>query len=204
MYAYIKGILADIEKDCLVIDNAGIGYNVHIYSAETLSLPEIGEEIKVYTYTSVGEDKFMLYGFLDKAELDLFKLLISVNGVGPKSAQAMLAVLGVEEIAAAIVTEDVKTISKTPGLGAKTAGRLINDLKDKVGAYSLPGNVLKTDKNVSKAEKFTETEEECITALVNLGYPRSNAIKAVQMVENRENLSTEELIKPALKNVITL
>ena len=204
MYAYIKGILADIEKDCLIVDNAGIGYNIHIYSADTLSLPEIGEEIKVYTYTSVGEDKFMLYGFLDKAELDLFKLLISVNGVGPKSAQAMLAVLGVEEIAGAILTEDVKTISKTPGLGAKTAGRLINDLKDKVGAYSIPGSLTKPDKTASSSVKFTEVEEECITALVNLGYPRNNAVKAVQMVEDRDGLSTEELIRPALKNVITL
>lgn len=204
MYAYIRGILADIEKDCLVVDNAGIGYNVHIYSSEALNLPGIGEEITVYTYTSVGEDKFMLFGFLSKEELDLFKLLISVNGVGPKSAQAMLSVLGVEQIVAAIVTEDPKTIAKTPGLGAKTAGRLINDLKDKVGDYSLSSVSFQTSAKAAPQAKFSETEEECIVALVNLGYPRNLAVKAVQMVEDRENLSAEELIKPALKNVITL
>lgn len=204
MYAYIRGILADIEKDCLVVDNAGIGYNVHIYSSEALNLPGIGEEITVYTYTSVGEDKFMLFGFLSKEELDLFKLLISVNGVGPKSAQAMLSVLGVEQIVAAIVTEDAKTIAKTPGLGAKTAGRLINDLKDKVGDYSLSSVSFQTSAKAAPQAKFSETEEECIVALVNLGYPRNLAVKAVQMVEDRENLSAEELIKPALKNVITL
>jgi Holliday junction DNA helicase RuvA len=116
----------------------------------------------------------------------------------------MLSVLGVNEIVNAILTEDVKTISKTPGLGAKTAGRLINDLKDKVGAYSLPGTLVKANKAVAASESLTETEEECIIALVNLGYPRSNAVKAVQMVEDREGMSAEELIRPALKNVITL
>lgn len=204
MYAYIRGILADIEKDCIVVDNAGIGYNVHVYSTQMLSLPGLGEEITVYTYTCVSEDKFMLFGFLAKEELDLFKLLISVNGVGPKSAQAMLSVLGVDAIISAIVTEDAKTISKTPGLGAKTAGRLINDLKDKVGDYSLSAIPGISKESIVPSAKFTETEEECIVALVNLGYSRTNAAKAVQMVEDRENMSAEELIRPALKNVIML
>lgn len=204
MYAYIRGILADIEKDCIVVDNAGIGYNVHVYSTQMLSLPGLGEEITVYTYTCVGEDKFMLFGFLAKEELDLFKLLISVNGVGPKSAQAMLSVLGVDAIISAIVTEDAKTISKTPGLGAKTAGRLINDLKDKVGDYSLSAIPGIGKESITPTTKFTETEEECIVALVNLGYSRTNAAKAVQMVEESENMSAEELIRPALKNVIML
>ena len=206
MYAYVDGILEYVEPDVLIVDVNGLGINVHVYSSDILALPPVGERIRIYTYTSVAEDKFMLYGFLSKEELNLFKILISVTGVGPKNAQAMLAVLGVEEIEVAIATEDVKTITKTPGIGAKVAGRLINDLKDKVKPEFLvvkSADSKEITKNTSK-ESFTATEEECITALVNLGYTRQNAAKSVTMVEGREKLSTEELLPLALKNVMFL
>jgi len=206
MYAYVDGILEYVEPDVLIVDVNGLGINVHVYSSDILALPPVGERIRIYTYTSVAEDKFMLYGFLSKEELNLFKILISVTGVGPKNAQAMLAVLGVEEIEVAIATEDVKTITKTPGIGAKVAGRLINDLKDKVKPEFLvvkSADSKEITQNTSK-ESFTATEEECITALVNLGYTRQNAAKSVSMVEGREKLSTEELLPLALKNVMFL
>ena len=208
MYAYVDGILEYVEPEVLVVDVNGLGINVHVYSSDALALPPVGERIRIYTYTSVAEDKFMLYGFMTREEINLFKMLISVTGVGPKSAQAMLAVLGVEEIEVAIATEDVKTISKTPGIGAKVAGRLINDLKDKVKPEFLVVSKGASKDALSKAgatkETFTATEEECITALVNLGYARQNAQKSVTMVEGRENLSTEELLPLALKNVMFL
>jgi Holliday junction DNA helicase RuvA len=206
MYAYLNGILADAESDNLIVDVNGVGYNVHVYDSETMFLPTIGSEIKVYTYTSVGEDKFVLFGFLEKEELDLFKILISVNGVGPKSAQAMLSVLGINEIKRAIVEEDAKTIAKTPGLGAKTAGRLINDLKDKITTYDITATGKKGAKTSAETDTSALTKEqlECVTALVNLGYPKPNAKKAVEMVENASSLGTEDLLKLALKNVMFL
>ena len=206
MYAYLNGILADAESDNLIIDVNGVGYNVHVYDSETMFLPAIGCEIKVYTYTSVGEDKFVLFGFLSKEELDLFKILISVNGVGPKSAQAMLSVLGINEIKRAIVEEDAKTIAKTPGLGAKTAGRLINDLKDKITVDFIPSKSGKTSASAHAGNAdlslLTKEQQECVIALVNLGYPKPSARKAVEMVDQSTTLSTEDLLKAALKNVM--
>ncbi len=206
MYAYLNGKLADIEPDNLVIDVNGVGYNVHVYNSDTLYLPVIGSDIKFYTYTCVAEDKFILYGFTTKEELDLFKLLISVNGVGPKSAQAMLSVLGVSDIRIAIATEDIKTISKTPGLGAKTAGRLINDLKDKMvtDVSALTKSSSKTEPAAALSKKLSPAEEECVDALVSLGYQRSNAVKAVSMLEGSEGMSADEMIGPALKNIMRL
>ena len=207
MYAYLDGVLADIEPDNLVIDVGGVGYNVRVYNSDTLSLPVIGSKLKIYTYTNVGEDKFILYGFLSRDELNMFKMLIGVNGVGPKNAQAMLSVLGVDDIRVALATEDVKTIAKTPGLGAKTAGRLINDLKDKmvIDVASLGMSSKKKAENTPEnAKKLSPAEEECVDALVNLGYLRTNAVKAVEMVEEREGLTADELIGPALRNIMKL
>ena len=208
MYAYFDGILADTEPDVLIVDVNGMGVNIHVHDSLSMALPLIGERIKLYTYTSVAEDKFMLYGFLSKEELDLFKILISVNGVGPKSAQAMISVLGADNIRVAIATEDVKTISKTPGIGAKTAGRMVNDLKDKMKMdyATLEGSSSKASalRGGAQIKALSKAEEECVTALVNLGYSRANAVKAVEMVENRESLSTEEILKPALKNIMFL
>ena len=206
MYGYFDGLLADVEPDLAVVDVNGVGVNIHIYDTASLDLPMIGSPIKFYTYTQVAEDRFMLYGFLTKEELNLFKILISVNGVGPRTAQGMISILGVDNIRAAIATGDVKTISKAPGIGAKTAGRMVNDLKDKIAVtYDIISKAGSGKKEtLVPLKSFTKEEEECIAALVNLGYSRANAQKAVEMVENRENLSSEELIKPALKNIMFL
>lgn len=208
MYAFFDGILADVEPDVVVVNVNGIGVNIHVYDSFALALPQVGAPIKFYTHTSVGEDKFILFGFLSKEELELFKTLISVNGVGPKSAQAMISVIGVDEIRVAIATEDIKTIAKTPGIGQKTAGRIVNDLKDKVKMdyATIEGAAGKNAKSAMPAQSkaFSKAELECITALVNLGYSRVNSEKAVEGVEGRETLSAEELLKPALRNIMFL
>ena len=208
MYAFFDGILADSEPDVVIVNVNGIGYNIHVYDSSLLELPPVGTSVKFYTYTSVGEDKFILFGFLSKEELELFKTLISVNGVGPKSAQAMIASIGTEDIRVAIATGDAKTIAKTPGIGQKTAGRIINDLKDKMKIdFTTLGKVSEkkdTAGNPKQTKTYGIAETECITALVNLGYSRANAEKAVDMVEEREGLTAEELIKIALKNVMFL
>ena len=123
MYAYFNGDLTDIQKDSIIIEVSGIGYNIFMMPSDISSLPLIGERVKV----------FSLYGFLEKNELDIFKMLISVSGIGPKGAMSIISFMGVNDLTRAILLSDGKAISKAPGIGAKTAERIIIDLKDKVG-----------------------------------------------------------------------
>ena len=132
MIAYLIGKLADVETDTIVIETGHIGYNVKVPSSVISQLPGIGEEIKIYTYTSVREDAISLFGFLTKDDLMMYKLLITVNGVGPKAGLAILSVMDADSIRLAVLSQDAKAISKAPGIGAKTAQRIILDLKDKV------------------------------------------------------------------------
>ena len=132
MIAYVNGIVEDIAEDNVVLDVNGLGYNIKI-SADTASrLPGIGEPVKLYTYTCVREDAFLLYGFLTRSDLEIFKKLITVNGIGPKGGLAILSVMDGDDLRFAILSGDVKAISKAPGIGSKTAQRVILDLKDKI------------------------------------------------------------------------
>ena len=130
MFAYLVGKIADISEDNLVLEVNHIGFNIKIPSSLHSSLPGIGEEIKIHTYTCVREDSFQLYGFLTRDDLDMFRLLITVNGIGPKGGLAVLSVLSADDIRMAVLSQDAKTIAKAPGIGAKTAQRVILDLKD--------------------------------------------------------------------------
>lgn len=132
MIAFVNGIIDDIAVDNVVIDVGGVGYNVKISSGTAVKLPGIGERVKMYTYTSVREDAFWLYGFLSRNELEIFKKCITVNGIGPKGALGILSVMDADALRFAILSGDAKAISKAPGIGAKTAERLILDLKDKI------------------------------------------------------------------------
>ena len=132
MIAYVKGTIAEITENNVVIEIGGVGVNIKISGREAQSLPGVGQEIKLHTYTLVREDSFSLYGFLTRDDLNIFKKCITVNGIGPKAALSILSVLDADALRYAILTDDVKTITKAPGIGAKTANRLILDLKDKV------------------------------------------------------------------------
>ena len=132
MIAYVNGILDDIAGDNAVVDVGGVGYNVKI-SADTASrLPGTGEPVRLYTYTCVREDAFQLYGFLNRGDLEIFKKLITVNGIGPKGGLAILSVMRADDLRYAILSGDAKAIARAPGIGAKTAQRVILDLKDKL------------------------------------------------------------------------
>ena len=132
MYAYIKGELAEINTDHIVVEAGGIGYQVFI-SLQTFDyLPSVGENLKIYTYLYLREDAMILYGFLTKDDLELFKLLISVSGIGPKGGLAILSTLEADDLRFAILSGDAKAISKAPGVGGKTAQRVILELKDKL------------------------------------------------------------------------
>lgn len=203
MIAYLKGKIADITEENVVLEVNNIGYNVKITGRTLGMLPSAGEEIKIYTYTYVREDAIHLYGFLTRDDLNMFKLLITVNGIGPKGALAVLSVMDADELRFAIISGDAKAISKAPGIGGKTAERAILDLKDKV---SLEDSFMsKESEHYQEGMGGTGTadsvKKEAAEALTALGYAASDALRAVKQVENAEDLSVEEVLKLALKKL---
>lgn len=201
MYAYLKGTIEDITEDNLVIEVNQIGYNVKV-SARTLNaLGGIGSFVKIYTYTLVREDTFSLYGFLSKDDLEIFKKLITVNGIGPKGGLAILSIMSADELRFAILAADAKAIAKAPGVGAKTAERVILDLKDKISI----GDAISPGETVSAlavaGEDIGNKKNEAVEALTALGYSASDALRAVKQVEMTEDISVEEILKTALKYI---
>ena len=200
MISYIKGILEDMSPGMVVVDNHGIGYQMMV-PMRGESFPKIGQEIKIYTHMHVREDDVSLFGFLSKEEKEAFELLIGVNGIGPKVGLSVLSTLSVYELKMAVISEDVKTISKTPGLGPKGAKKLILELKDKLSFEELEEDgmgveILDTSADSSDSVMIT------IEGLVNLGYSKSEAAIAVNKVEDAKDLTPEELLKKALKNIM--
>lgn len=203
MYAYIKGILTDVEAESVVVEAGGIGYNIYTTGQTFDYLPSIGEEVKLYTYLNVREDAMVLYGFLTKDDLRVFKLLIGVNGIGPKGALAILSVMTTDDLRFAVLGDDAKAIAKAPGVGAKTAQRLILELKDKL---SLEDAFEQKLAHVEEQAKDTVkgTKDEAVQALVALGYSSSEALKALNGIEITEETDVEDILKAALKNMAFL
>lgn len=200
MISYIKGILEDMSPGMVVVDNHGIGYQMMV-PMRGESFPKIGQEIKIYTHMHVREDDVSLFGFLSKEEKEAFELLIGVNGIGPKVGLSVLSTLSVYELKMAVISEDVKTISKTPGLGPKGAKKLILELKDKLRfeeleEYGVGAEIFDTSVDSSDSVMIT------IEGLVSLGYSKSEAAIAVNKVEDAKDLTPEELLKKALKNIM--
>ena len=200
MISYIKGILEDMSPGMVVVDNHGIGYQMMV-PMRGESFPKIGQEIKIYTHMHVREDDVSLFGFLSKEEKEAFELLIGVNGIGPKVGLSVLSTLSVYELKMAVISEDVKTISKTPGLGPKGAKKLILELKDKLSFEELEedgvgAEIFDTSADSSDSVMIT------IEGLVSLGYSKSEAAIAVNKVEDAKDLTPEELLKKAFKNIM--
>lgn len=203
MYAYLKGIIEEIEEDNLVVEVNGIGYNVKMAAANMSILPPKGSTVKVYTYTSVREDAIWLYGFLTRDDLSMFKLLITVNGIGPKGAQAVLSAMPADELRFAIYAGDAKKIAKAPGIGAKTAQRIILDLKEKISLEDSLTHI--TDAETATANDVCYgNRKEAIEALTALGYSRSDAVKAVSAVVTDEQMDVEKILKLSLKQLAFL
>ena len=200
MFAYVNGFLEDATVDNAVIDVNGFGINVRI-SADTASrLPGIGEEVRLYTYTYVKEDAFLLYGFLSRSDLEMFKLCITVSGIGPKGALAILSVMDADSLRFAIMSGDAKAISRAPGVGARTAQRLILELKDKLSLEdAFEQKLAKNDNPVQNKAKGAKNE--AIEALVALGYSSSEALKALNGIEITDDTDVEDILKAALKNM---
>ncbi len=196
MYAYIYGQIVEKEPENLIVEANQIGYNIHIAPGMVSRFPEVGQMAKVYTYTSVREDAFWLYGFTSKDELNLFKLLITVSGIGPKGAMGILSVMDVDTLRLAILSQDAKMIAKAPGVGAKSASRIVLELKDKVKPEDVIGHPAKEEGD-SSATAFVR--QEASEALVALGYTVSDAYKVLQQIEITEETLVEDVIKAALR-----
>ncbi|MGN0347899.1 MAG: Holliday junction branch migration protein RuvA [Roseburia sp.] len=200
MYAYIRGTLVDTSEDMLIVETGGVGYNIYT-TAQTFSyLPSIGEEVKIYTYLNVREDAMLLFGFLTKDDLRVFKLLLGVSGIGPKGALAVLSVMTTDDLRFAVLGEDAKAIAKAPGIGAKTAQRVILELKDKFHLEDAFEQKL-ANHTVRPNQGYNRAQDEAIEALVALGYSPSEALKAVSAMELTEGMDAEDILKAALKNM---
>ena len=203
--SYIRGPLEEKREDSVVVEAGNIGYRIFIPSSVLGELPGLGEEVKIYTYFSVREDGMSLFGFLSRQDLEMFRQLIGVNGVGPKSALGILSALKPDVLRLAVISGDAKAISKAPGVGAKTAQRIILDLKDKIKAE----DVLFAGADLEESLKtdlsgMAEAGKEAVEALTALGYSASEAQTAVKKVAITEGMTSEDVLKGALKHLAFL
>ena len=198
MYAYIKGEIADISEDVLVLECNNIGYNIRIAPRVAQRLPGIGAFVKIYTYTSVREDAFQLFGFLSKDDLEIYKKLIAVNGIGPKGALSILSAMSADDLRMAIVAGDAKAIAKAPGVGNKSAERIILELKDKIAMRISYGGDADFGSGTYAAQD-SASKNEAIEALVALGYSPSDALKAIKQLEITDDMDSGAILKQALK-----
>ena len=204
MYAYIKGILAEITEDAIIVENQGIGYEIAVPGQVFDYLPSVGEEVKIYTYHYVREDAILLYGFLTKEDVRIFKMLIGVSGIGPKGALAILSVLSTDDLRFAILGDDAKAIAKAPGVGAKTAQRVIIELKDKLSLEDAFEQKLANQAQKAELNPAVGVKNEAILALTSLGYSQSEALKVVQGIEISPDDQVEDVLKMALKQMAFL
>ena len=200
MISFIRGTVADLTENSAIIESNCIGFEINM-TGNALAQLHIGQEVKLHTYFQVREDAMVLYGFFNKDDLQVFKLLLGVNGVGPKAALGVLAGITADELRFAVLSDDVKTLSKAPGIGKKTAQKLILELKDKLSFEELEedgvgAEIFDTSADSSDSVMIT------IEGLVSLGYSKSEAAIAVNKVEDAKDLTPEELLKKALKNIM--
>ena len=198
MYAFFKGTVESIYSDYLILDTGSMGVNI-MMSASELDRITVSDEVKIYTYTSVREDAITLYGFLSREKLDFFKLLLTVNGVGPKLAIG-IAGCNTEDVKTAIVAQDTKALSKLPGVGAKMAGRLALELKDKISLFSSIDSDRDTvSPGVSDKNTGNTLIGEAVSILTALGYSSSEALRAIRSVDISDDDTAESLVPKALR-----
>lgn len=196
MIGFVEGIIEYIDVDKIVVNNNGVGYNVFMPASQIDTL-NVDETVRVFTYLNVREDAMQLFGFLTRDDLEVFKLLITVNGIGPKGGLAVLSTITTDDLRVAVISEDVKAISKAPGIGAKTAQKVIIELKDKLNLE----DVLEPKLDANFQVNDNNSMSEAVMALVALGYSQADAYRAVKSIDNIEELDVENVIKMALKKI---
>lgn len=203
MISYVKGEVVDIEQDLVILEANNIGYNIRIDASTASKLPAVGKDIKIYTYMSVREDDISLFGFITKDDLRTFKLLIGVNGIGPKGALGVLSALSADDIRFAVLSDDIKTLSKAPGIGKKTAQKLIIELKDKL---KLEDAFEQRIENIHSNDTIAgnNSKSEAVMALTTLGYSNSEALRAIKEIDITDDMDSEAVLKAALKKITFL
>lgn len=197
MIAFVKGRLDTVSGDSIVVENQGMGYEILVPASVLQALPQPGHEVKLYTYMHVREDAVLLFGFLMRDDLSMFKRLITVSGVGPKGALGVLSTMDANALRLAILTDDAKAIARSPGIGAKTAGKVILELKDKISNDDLLPDAF-SDGAVRPAGADTPADRDAVQALTALGYSASQAAVAVRKV-SADGMTVEDILKQSLK-----
>ncbi len=198
MISYIKGTVKYLSNEEVIIERDGIGFGI-LTSQNVINKLRIDDNVTLFTYMHVREDDISLFGFLSQDEKNIFKQLISISGIGPKGALAILSTLSIDELRIAVLSEDYKAIAKANGIGTKTAQRVVIDLKDKL---KLEDILPDAEGSVQEEGIGNDNMAEAALALTSLGYSNLEALRALKKVKNNENMSVEELLKAALKFVI--
>lgn len=199
MIAYIKGNVQYIGKDYIILESNNIGYEIKV-PLTLCNEVYIGSEVKIYTYMYIREDVLCLYGFISQEYMELFKLLITVNGVGPKAALSILSIMNCEEFKIAVITNDKKKIAKAQGIGQKMVSKIILELQDKIDMSHIT-----LDNNIQKSDSDNDTQDiknDAIMALIALGYTQSIAQSAVNKVNISSDMDSGIILKLALKNIM--
>lgn len=198
MISYIRGELVALEEDKVIVDVGGVGYGIYMPGQAMGMLPQTGNEVKLHTYLNVKEDAMQLYGFLTRDDLEVFKLVIGVNGIGPKGGLSILSQLTPDDLRFAVMSKDVKAISSAPGIGKKTAEKLILELKDKLSIEEVLNHQVEREGSAS-VSAGQGLQSDAVQALVALGYGNTEALRAVKKVEIEESTTVEDILKGALK-----
>ena len=201
MIGFVRGNLVEKGSDHVIVDNQGIGYLIYTPESVLNELPPIGNIVKIHTFMYVREDQLALYGFLTRDDLEIFKMLIGVSGIGPKGALGILSTIEPNQFRLAVLSGDSKTISKSPGIGPKTAQKLIIELKDKMKIEDVFEDDIPADLNGSDYDQ--DAGKEAVMALVSLGYSESEAFAALKKITLTPDMDSETILKLALKKMLT-
>ena len=200
MITFIKGTVDSLSEGKMILESHGIGYELNIPASMFDAGIREGEELKIYTHMSVREDGISLFGFLSREDLEIYRMLIGVSGIGPKAALAVLSTLTADNLRFAVLSEDVQAIAKTPGIGKKTAQKLILELKDKFDLQEAFEQKLAGNPAVRQAGE-PDAFQDAVQALTALGYSGTEALQAVKKVEITEGMDSEAVLKAALKHM---
>ena len=204
MITYLRGTVASVSDGQVILEVSGVGYRIFISSRDAALMPPAGEETKVWTYLSVSEDAMRLYGFLSEDDLNVYRTLIGISGVGPKAGLAILGSMSANDLRFAVFSDDVKAICRAPGIGTKTAKKLILELKDRLKLEDALGvtDAGGAGPDAAQAPDLLEEERsEAAQALIALGYSNSEALSAVRKVRVTEDMGTQDILKQALKYI---
>ena len=195
MIAFLTGEVVSVSENRLLLDVNHVGFQMQVSARDAARMPMPGDEVTVYTYMSVREDAIALYGFLSEEDLEIFKRIITVSGIGPKGGMGILSVMDADDIRIAVLSEDAGAIAKAPGIGAKTAKKLILELKDKVDL-----NDVIEKKITVQSDEMEQAKAEAASMMTALGYTASEALRAVRSASLHEGMSADEVLRSALRD----